>query len=91
VEPAAIHRYPLAGSLYDVRLSPSDLTVRRDDRPLFATDAPVEIRQIRFQGSTISFETRAFRPSHLLDLGRRRIAFIGGPNGSVTSGQRELG
>lgn len=29
--------------------------------------------------------------SHLLDLGHRRIAFIGGPFGDVTSGQRELG
>ena len=29
--------------------------------------------------------------SHLLDLGHRRIAFIGGPSGDITSGQRELG
>lgn len=29
--------------------------------------------------------------SHLLDLGHRRIAFIGGPSDSINSGQRELG
>lgn len=29
--------------------------------------------------------------SHLLDLGHRRISFMGGPSDSVNSGQRELG
>jgi hypothetical protein len=59
VEAGAIERYPVAGALYDVELSEAGLHVKRDNRPLFTTDAPAEIRQVRFSAGRVDFEVRA--------------------------------
>jgi hypothetical protein len=61
VEEGAIRRYDVAGSLYDVELSPKHLEVRRDGRPLFSADAPVELRHVEFEGDAVRFEVRSAR------------------------------
>jgi hypothetical protein len=58
-EPAGIVRYPVAGAIYDVQLSATGLVVRRDNRPLFATTTPVEIRQVEFHRRGVRCEVRA--------------------------------
>lgn len=57
-EEGAIERYPVAGALYDVAASKSGLEVRRNGKPLFAANAPVEVRQVRFAAGRVSFEVR---------------------------------
>jgi len=65
VQAAGLERYPVAGALYDVRLSDQGLTVKRDGRPLFATTAPAEIRQVQFPGHRVRCEVRAGRAGQL--------------------------
>ncbi len=62
VEAGAIERYPVAGALYDVDVSSAGLHVKRDNRPLFATDAPAEFRHVRFSPGRVDFEVRARQP-----------------------------
>ena len=62
VAPASIAQYYVAGSLYDVAQSPEGLEVKRQGRPLFASDAPVEIRHVEFSGDEVRFEVRANKP-----------------------------
>ena len=62
VAPASIEQYYVAGSLYDVAQSPEGLEVKRQGRPLFAADAPVEIRHVEFAGEQVRFEVRANKP-----------------------------
>lgn len=62
VVPGAIERYPVAGALYDVELSNSGLLVRRNQKPLFTTDGPAEIRRVRFSRSRVDFEVRTAQP-----------------------------
>lgn len=61
VAPAAIRRYFVGGSLYDVAQSSEGLEVRKDGSMLFAADAPVEIRRVEFQGEEVRYEIRAKR------------------------------
>lgn len=56
-----VERYPVAGALYDVSLSADGLEVKRDGRALFATDAPAEIRHVRFGNGSVDFEIRCSR------------------------------
>lgn len=65
VEAGAVTRYPLAGALYDVELSSAGLQVTRNAKPLFSSDAPVEIRQVRFGANRVEFEVRAAKPVKL--------------------------
>ena len=65
VEDAEIERYYVAGSLYDVFLSPKQLEVRKDGRFLFATDCPAEVRHVNFKDSRMQFELRAPRATRL--------------------------
>jgi hypothetical protein len=58
---AGIERYPIAGALYDVSLSPDGLLVARNGRELFRTDAPAEIRHVTFPGDRVDFEIRSAR------------------------------
>ena len=62
VEAGAIERYPVARALYDVEMSGAGLHVKRDNRPLFTTDAPAEIRHVRFSRGRVDFEVRARQP-----------------------------
>jgi Glycosyl hydrolase family 63 C-terminal domain len=62
VEEAGIRRYYVAGSLYDVWLSPQRLEVHRDGAFLFGADAPIEIRQVSFGDKRVTFEVRTTRP-----------------------------
>jgi hypothetical protein len=62
VAPAAIRRYFVSGSHYDVTQSSEGLEVHRDGQLLFAADAPVEIRHVEFEGNQVRFEVRASRP-----------------------------
>ena len=62
VAPAAIRRYFVSGSHYDVTQSSEGLEVHRDGQLLFAADAPVEIRHVEFEGNQARFEVRASRP-----------------------------
>ena len=62
VEAGAIERYPVARALYDVEMSNAGLHVKRDNRPLFTTDAPAEIRHVRFSRGRVDFEVRARQP-----------------------------
>ena len=71
VEPAGIERYYVAGSYYDVSLSAEGLEVKRDGVPLFAANAPVEIRQVSFGGAAVKYEVRANR--------RTRVRVQSGP------------
>lgn len=61
----SLERYYVAGSLYDVALSPDSLEVRRDGKLLFAADAPLEIRHVRFQEGRVSAEVRAAKAAKL--------------------------
>ena len=64
LEPSAegeIHRYIVAGSLYDVALGEKGLKVARDGKELFESNAPVEIRNVRFMQGRVLFEVRARR------------------------------
>jgi hypothetical protein len=61
----SLERYYVAGSLYDVALSPDSLEVRRDGKLLFAADAPLEIRHVRFQEGRVSAEVRAAKAARL--------------------------
>ena len=61
VEEGGIERYPASGALYDVKLSPAGLHVKRDGKALFATDAPVEIRHVAFDGGHVTGQIRAAR------------------------------
>jgi hypothetical protein len=61
VEEGGIERYPVSGALYDVKLSSGGLQVKRDGKALFATDVPVEIRQVVFDAGHVSGEIRAPR------------------------------
>ncbi len=62
VAEAAINRYHVAGSSYDVALSPQWLEVRRDSKHLFSADAPVEIRHVRYESGAVHFQVRSPRP-----------------------------
>jgi hypothetical protein len=65
VEAGAIRRYPVAGSLYDVESSAAGLTVTKDGRLLFQSDAPVELRHVTFGAGAVNFEVRALRATKL--------------------------
>ncbi len=65
VADAAIERYYVAGSHYDVAMSSRHVEVRKDDRPLFSSDAPVEIRHVRFEQDEVRFELRSASPCTL--------------------------
>jgi hypothetical protein len=65
VEAGAIRRYPVAGALYDVELSPQRLVVQRDGRLLFDSDTPAEIRRVRFSGGRVDCEVRTSRQLRL--------------------------
>ena len=65
VEEAGIERYYVAGSLYDVTLSPKQLEVRKDRRFLLSANAPVEVRNVRYEGQRVKFEVRSLRPVKL--------------------------
>ena len=60
-EDAAIERYYVSGSHYDVSVSDKHLEVRRDGRFLLAANGPVEVRQVAFTGGRMKFEVRASR------------------------------
>lgn len=77
-EEASLLRYPVAGSLYDVKLGPGGLDVQRDGRRLFSADGPVELRQVQFQGNAVRAEVRAERPC--------RVAVGGGAAQAVATG-----
>jgi hypothetical protein len=62
VAEAGIKRYPVSGSLYDVSLSSDALEVRKDGRLLFAANAPVEIRRVKFIGDHVEYEIRTKAP-----------------------------
>ncbi len=64
-EPGSLERYHVAGARYDVALAPDSMEVRRDGKPLFAADAPLEIRQVRFENGRVSGEVRALRATKL--------------------------
>jgi hypothetical protein len=70
VAPAGIEKYYVAGSLYDVAQSPEGLEVKRDGKLLFAADAPVEIRHVKFAGQEVTFEARAKQPVKIRVLNR---------------------
>jgi hypothetical protein len=59
VEAGSLERYYVAGALYDVALAPDSIEVRRDGKLLFAADAPLEIRHVRFLDGRVSAEVRA--------------------------------
>jgi hypothetical protein len=65
VEEGAIRRYYVAGSFYDVELSPKHLEVRRDSRLLFSANAPVELRHVEFEGDAVRFAIRSARGATL--------------------------
>jgi hypothetical protein len=69
VEEAAIERYPVGRSLFDVRLSDQGLEVRRDGRKLFVSDAPVEIRHVRFSPRQVRCQVRTAAPGVRLWIG----------------------
>jgi hypothetical protein len=62
VEEAEIRRYRVGEFLYDVHLSNRRLEVQRDGKPLFSADAPVEIKQVRFNGKRVTGEVRTVKP-----------------------------
>jgi glycogen debranching enzyme len=64
-EAGGVERYPVAGALYDVSLSPDGLTVARNRKALFAADAPAEIRRVTFESGAVRFELRCQRPLRL--------------------------
>ena len=73
VEEGGIERYPVGGALYDVTLSSGGLQVKRNGKPLFATDAPVEIRHVVFEEGRPSGEIRAKHAGKLwIGTGARR-------------------
>lgn len=78
VEAGRINRYPMGGSLYDVELSPAGLAVSRNGRKLFAADAPVEIRRVRFLGSGVEFELRAQKAVRLRVGGEPPVEYPAG-------------
>jgi hypothetical protein len=65
VEEAGIQRYYVAGSNYDVSISPKHLEVRRDGKFLLAADSPVEVRRVTLKGSSVKFELRTLSPVKL--------------------------
>lgn len=65
VEDAAIRRYPVAESLYDVHLSSVGLEVHRDGKLLFRADAPVEIKHVQFNGTKVTGQVRTAKEVHL--------------------------
>jgi glycogen debranching enzyme len=62
VEEAEIGRYRVGEFLYDVHLYDRGLEVQRDGKPLFSADAPVEIKQVRFNGKRVTGEVRTVKP-----------------------------
>ncbi|MCX6632357.1 MAG: trehalase family glycosidase, partial [Candidatus Solibacter sp.] len=64
-QPGSLERYFVAGSLYDVALAPDSMEVRRDGKLLFAADAPLEIRRVRFQDGRVHAEVRAAKAATL--------------------------
>jgi len=78
VAPASIEQYYVAGSLYDVAQSSEGLEVKRQGRPLFATDAPAEIRKVEFAGDEVRFEVRANQPVKIRVAGRPPREFPAG-------------
>jgi hypothetical protein len=73
VEEAEIRRYQVGEFLYDVHLSDSGLQVQRDGKQLFNADAPVEIKQVRFNGKSITGEVRTPKPvTFTIGAGRPR-------------------
>jgi Trehalase len=68
IEEAAIRKYYVAGSLYDVSLSAKHIEVQRDKRLLFSCDAPVEIRHVKFDRGSVTCEVRS-RSSATLQIG----------------------
>jgi hypothetical protein len=65
VEEAAIRRYPIAGSLYDVSISEQHTEVSRDGKLLLSSDAPVEIRQVNIHNGTVTCDVRSRVPATL--------------------------
>jgi len=65
VEEGGIEGYPAGGALYDVKLSSSGLQVKRNNKALFATDVPVEVRHVVFDAGRVSGEIRAARAGRL--------------------------
>jgi hypothetical protein len=70
IEDAAIRKYYVAGSLYDVSISSKHIEVHRDQRLVFSCDAPVEIVQVRFEGQSVRCEIRS-RSAATLQVGTR--------------------
>jgi hypothetical protein len=79
----AIRQYPVQNALYDVAMSSNNLEVHRNGRLLFASDAPVEIRNVVFQGQAVSCEIRSNSaarvhigngPARQIDAGTTRIS-----------------
>ena len=65
IQAGRLERYYVAGSLYDVALSSDAMEVRRDGKLLFAADAPLEIRHVRFQEGRTHAEVRAAKTAKL--------------------------
>jgi glycogen debranching enzyme len=59
VEEGWIRQYPVQNALYDVGMSSKSLEVRRNGRLLFASNVPLEIRQVIFDGRAVSCEIRS--------------------------------
>ena len=70
IEDAAIRKYYVAGSLYDVSISSKHIEVHRDQRLLFSCDAPVEIVHVRVEGQSVRCEIRS-RSAATLQVGAR--------------------
>ena len=59
VEEGWIKQYPVQNALYDVGMSSKSLEIRRDGRLLFASDVPLEIRNVIFGRQAVSCEIRS--------------------------------